>query len=458
MKPWMQLVLDRKTYSLNALSFHRFQYLLWAFSGLGFGANTVQMLLMSVANPMLLAHFNTTATHLGFLVTGMFVGEIVGAAIWAWISDRWGRKYVWIGTAAWTALFGALSACCSSLHVLVVYRILTGFGLGGAMAIDLVYFLEFVPAKNRGRRTAFVVFVGILGLLYVALAGALCRPMWRWFLAACCIPSVALFLGRLCWMYETPRYLATKGRLVEAQQVLRKMSEWNKRPLPQGTLASILQSTFPQKNDFTFLDTFGPKLRRQACLVGLIFMCHTFAYYGLTNWLGRLAASRGIPHLDICLALAINAIAEMPGLLLTVILIESVGRRWVLTGNLVGIILTCISMILFVNTQLTFIISSAFLYFFIVSVWASIYIYLPELFPTQLRSRAFAVCATFAKVGGMISPIVFGRLWDKVKASGDVGNGGVVVLSLVVGVYAVGVLSSVMLPVETAGKELVDKM
>ena len=181
-------------------------------------------------------------------------------------------------------------------------------------------------------------------------------------------------------------------------------------------------------------------------------MCHTFAYYGLTNWLGRLAASRGIPHLDICLALAINALAEMPGLLLTVILIESVGRRWVLTGNLVGIILTCISMILFVNTQMTFIICSACLYFFIVSVWASIYIYLPELFPTQLRSRAFAVCSTFAKVGGMISPIVFGWIWDRVKASGDFGDGGVMVLSLVVGVYAIGVLSSVMLPVETAAR------
>lgn len=429
--------------ALDAVGFGPFQWMLWLLSGVGFGASTVQMLLPSIAIPLVRAAFGIDDKRAGLLITVLFIGEIVGGMAWAWIADRVGRRATFVGTAAVTALFGLLSAFAPSFALLLLARFLVGIGLGGALSIDLVYFLEFVPARNRSRRTTGIIFVGILGMLYMAGVGAAFRPDWRRFFGACAMPAVLLAIGRLMWPWETPRFLVTRGRFLEAERVLEAMARWNRRALPPGHLAATTPTFASTPRSSTFVEAFAPRLRLQTLLAGGIMFAHSFAYHGLFNWIDWFASSVGIGSVDACFTITISALAQMPGLLLAALCIERVGGRWIMTLNLLGVAIAA-SLLPLVRSHAQYYACSAALHFCIVNIWASIYILVPGLFPTAFRSSAFAVCGLFAKIGVAVSATLFSALKDA-KVSG------VVAIGMVAATYALASVASLGMAFGTAG-------
>ena len=429
--------------ALDAVGFGPFQWMLWLLSGVGFGASTVQMLLPSIAIPLVRAAFGVDDKQAGLLITLLFVGEIIGGIVWAWIADRAGRRVAFVGTATATAFFGLLSAFAPSFPLLLLARFLVGIGLGGALSIDLVYFLEFVPARNRSRRTTVIIFVGILGMLYMAGVGAALRPDWKRFFAACAAPAVLLAVGRLMWPWETPRFLVTRGRFLEAERVLEAMARWNRRPLPLGHLVATTPIFASTLRINTFIEAFAPKLRLQTLLAGGIMFAHSFAYHGLFNWIDWFASSVGIKNVDVCFTITVNALAQIPGLLLAALCIGRVGGRWIMTTSLLGVAIAA-SFLLFVRSHIQYYICSAALHFFIVNIWASIYILVPELFPTTFRSSAFAVCGLFAKTGVAVSATLFSAFKDA-KVSG------VVAIGIVVATYAIASVASLGMAFGTVG-------
>lgn len=106
--------------------------------------------------------------RVSLLQSCMFGGELLGGLAWGSLSDRIGRRFTFVGTAALATVFGLLSAACPSFNMFLLCRFGLGIAIGGSLSIDFIYFVEFVPSSTRGIRTTFVIFLGICACTKIA--------------------------------------------------------------------------------------------------------------------------------------------------------------------------------------------------------------------------------------------------------------------------------------------------
>jgi len=150
--------------ALETIGFGRFQWMLLALAGLGFCGTTVELIIVPLIKaPMLVQWPHISKFQYSLLSSLTFAGELLGGLLWALISDRFGRRLPWIGTAAMAACVGMLSAFAPCFHALLILRFVLGMAIGSCLAIDFVYFAEFMPASSRRRRTLLIILIGVLG-------------------------------------------------------------------------------------------------------------------------------------------------------------------------------------------------------------------------------------------------------------------------------------------------------
>ena len=127
----------------------------------------------------------------------VFLGMMVGAYAWGYVSDKYGRRTGFLATAAATFLFGLASAFAPSFAWLVLFRCFVGFGLGG-VPVAFTLFLEFVPSANRGKWLVTMESFWTVGSFFEsALAWALLPTHgWRSLLAFSTLP---LFMLLVCF-------------------------------------------------------------------------------------------------------------------------------------------------------------------------------------------------------------------------------------------------------------------
>jgi len=289
-------------------------------------------------------------------------------------------------------------------------------------------------------------------VFYTAAIGYVILPFsWRWFVFASGAPNALLLVARLFWKWESPRFLLGRGDLQGAMRVLEAMSRGNNRPLPPGQLISLDSVGQPQHGRpwySSYTDIWRAGLALPVATMSLLFFGQTFGYYGLMNWIRKLMVSRGVTDLHPCLLFVIIGAAELPGLLLTTIMIETKGRRLVFLLNFFGSAVASLSLI-FVQGRSSFLAVSGLTFFFVVGSWAGLYVTTPELFPTTVRASAFTVAHCSGKLAGFLSPMIFGALWDRqVKP--------VFILMIVAGSFVMAAITASGLLIETAGKRLQD--
>lgn len=244
------------------------------------------------------------------------------------------------------------------------------------------------------------------------------------------------------WRYESPRLLLSKGKPQEAIKVLQKMASVNGKILPPIKCLSVNKPGFST----TSPDGFTTKTLTRLITVSLLFFGQTFGYYGLTIWFRSLATLRGIERLSPTLTFVAIGLAELPGLALTSYFIDRLGRKAVTFGNFCGSAISA-ALLLTVQTRSSFMLVSSLCYFFIVGSWASLYVSTPELFPTSIRTRAFAIAGGVGKLAGILSPMVFGRLLDS-------GADSTVLVMIISGSFAISALLAAGLSIETSNKSL----
>lgn len=227
------------------------------------------------------------------------------------------------------------------------------------------------------------------------------------------------------------------------------MARKNQRPLPPGQLIS-LTSLRPQQRPWyaPYSDIIGAGLLAPVLTMSMLFFGQTFGYYGLVNWIKKLMVARGITDLSPCMFFTIIGIAELPGLLLTTIMIEKKGRRLVFLMNFFGSAISALCLV-FVQGRTSFIAVSGLTFFFIVGSWTALYVTTPELFPTTVRASAFTVAHSSGKLAGLLSPLIFGALWDR-------GVPPVWILIIIASSFVLAAMTAAGLLIETAGKRLED--
>nr|CAB3499767.1 unnamed protein product [Digitaria exilis] len=156
--------------ALTAMGFGKFQALVLVYAGTGWLADSMELMLLSFVGPLVRQQWNVSAQHESLLSSVVFTGMLIGACSWGYISDKYGRRTALLFSIILTTGAGFLSALSPNYISLLVFRFLVGIGVGGTHVFSS-WFLEFVPAKNRGTwMIVFSVFWTIGTILEASLA------------------------------------------------------------------------------------------------------------------------------------------------------------------------------------------------------------------------------------------------------------------------------------------------
>lgn len=198
--------------------------------------------------------------------------------------------------------------------------------------------------------------------MYSALAGLLLlnRFGYKTFLLACSIPSGIILIGRMCWRYESPKYLVAKKKFIEAEKILNQIAKINGSDITDHHFdVSSIDTVKDQKGIIS-----GNLML--ISLASIAFFCQTSAYYGLTLWMSQFLVNWGISP---SLMLLMVGLAEIPGLIITSLLLKYFNvNRVILAINFA--LASLLSLVIFlVSSTKLFVVSFCALYFCIVSIW-----------------------------------------------------------------------------------------
>lgn len=163
----------------------------------------------------------------GLIVAMSLIGAVLVTTCSGVIADRLGRRPLLIVSSLFYFLSGFIMLWSPNIYILLLGRLIDGFGIGLAVTIVPVYISETSPAEVRGLLNTLPQFSGCLGMFlsYCMVFGMsfMDSPNWRLMLAVLSIPSIVYIIITAFYLPESPRWLVSKGRLLEAKNVLRTL-------------------------------------------------------------------------------------------------------------------------------------------------------------------------------------------------------------------------------------------
>ncbi|XP_075410211.1 solute carrier family 22 member 7 isoform X2 [Tenrec ecaudatus] len=335
--------------------------------------------------------------------TFFFVGVLVGAVVFGYLADRFGRRPLLLVAYVSTLVLGLASAASVSYAMFAVTRTLTGTALAGFTIIVMPLELEWLDV---GHRTVAGVLSGTFwtgGVMLLALVGYLIRD-WRWLLLAVTLPCAPGILS-LWWVPESARWLLTQGRVEEAHRYLLHCAKLNGRPVGEGGLSwealSKVAAGERSKQRPSYPDLFRtPRLRHISLCCMLVWFGVNFAYYGLSLNVSGLG-------LNLYQTQLLFGAVELPSKLLVYLAVRRAGRRLTQAGTLLGAALALGARAL-VPSELGLwstaleVIGKGFSE----AAFTTAYLFTSELYPTVIRQTGMGYTALVGRLGGSLAPLV----------------------------------------------------
>lgn len=420
--------------------------------------------------------FDSDSVGTGFNVASMLLGCAVGAFFAGRLADLYGRRVVLIVSALFFLVSAWGSGIATGSLEFVVYRVLGGFAVGAASVMSPAYISEVSSARYRGR-LATVQQIAIISGLFAAFlsnyllaryAGSSVQEFWldfeawRWMFWIEIAPA-AVFLLALLFIPESPRYLVVKRRDADALTVLTRLFGTEEA---QAKLAEIQASLAHDQHRPRLSDLIGKSTGKVRPIVWVGIGLATFQqlvginvvfYYGAVLW-----QAVGFSENDALLINVLSGALSIGACLVTVMLIDRIGRKPLLWMGSVGMAASLAAVVVaFASGSLdaagklqlsdnmgvlALIAANVYVVFFNVSWGPVMWVMLGEMFPNQIRGSGLAVAGLSQWVANFVVTMTFPMLLAGV---GLAATYGLYTLAAVISVFFV--LKYVH---ETKGKEL----
>lgn len=369
-----------------------------------------------------------TNAQVGLAGSAYIAGAVLGALGFGWLTDRLGRRKLFFITLLLYVVATAATGFSWSFASFVVFRFLTGAGIGGEYTAINSTIQEFTPARVRGWTDLIIngtfwagAALGAAGSIVLLAPGTL-PPDWGW--RACFFIGAALGLGILLmrmWVPESPRWLILRGRASDAESIvggiersLRERGHALAQPDGPRLRLRVRQATPLREVWHTLIHTY-----RQRSLVGLTLMtaqafCYNAIFFTyalvLTDFYGVSAARVGWYLLPF-------AAGNVLGPIVLGHFFDAVGRRVMisLTYAIAGVLLALCGwgFAQGLLSTLTQTLAWSVIFFFASAASSSAYLTVSETFPLEIRALAIAVFyAVGTLLGGVAGPALFGWLID----------------------------------------------
>ena len=375
------------------------------------------------ASPML----QFSNADVGFAAAAYLAGAVSGALFFGWLTDRLGRKKLFFITLLVYLAATAATAFSWNLWSFVLFRFLTGAGIGGEYAAINSTIQELIPARVRGWTDLVIngsfwigAALGALGAI-VLLDPAVIDPEYGWRLAFLigALMAVVIFFMRL-WLPESPRWLMTHGRALEADRVVAAIERqvYDATPIPAGDLPRVRLRARSHTPLTEVARTLLNRYRGRT-LVGLSLMGAQAFFYNAIFFTYALVLTDfyAIPAGHVGWYILPFAAGNFLGPLVLGRLFDVIGRRPMIAFTYVtsGVLLA-VSGYLFAEGTLTATqqtLAWTIVFFFASAAASSAYLTVSETFPLEIRALAIAFFyAVGTGVGGVAGPWLFGILID----------------------------------------------
>jgi MFS transporter, putative metabolite:H+ symporter len=412
-----------------------------------FDAYTV--LAIAFAMPQLVTEWKLTPTEVGLIISAGYVGQLFGAVIFGSLAERIGRlKTLFITIVLFTSMDVACLFAWSGVSMMA-FRFFQGVGTGGEVPVASAYINEFIGAEKRGRFFLLYEVIFPIGLMFAGMAGYFLVPIYGWqamFIVGL-IPSV-LTIPLRWFMPESPRWLASKGRVAEANAVVKLLedSATKRGVVLRDPMVRPVDSKATARSDWRELFK-GIYLKRTLMIWGL-WVCVYMINNGLVTWLPTLY--KQVFHLPLQTSLAYGWITSSVGVIASIacaLLIDKVGRKpWYSTAFLIATVPLLALAGLGATSAIQVLIFATAAYAVLQTIAFSLYLYSAELYPTRLRAVGTGFGSAWLRAGSSIGPILVGMI------VADLGIQ--YVFAAFAAVALVGGLVTLLFAIETKGRVL----
>ena len=492
---------------VDKIGFGFFQVFIAVFSGFMWGTEAIELTLLSILSVAVKCQWDLSGSEEAAITTVVFSGFFLGGLFWGMVFDTIGRKKGLFVVTIVIFVFGVLSSLKVSSDDskvpgypwLLACRFGVGFSAGGGTQ-SITYYSEFLLKKYRGANIILIELWYAAGSMFGAVLAIVVMSEggldWHWYLGFAATPLLLVLLV-IPLVPESARFYLVKGKDDKAQKVMARIAWFNCTQVPPGRVVSTeekersltdnnstssdlvasngLTSASPHKENetklskikeglmnFTLLFTNG--MWKTTIMLVLLWMGTGWLYFGvillttsllqydahcsseeLTNMSNLSSSCVELDTSDYLEILLVSA-AEIPGLLLTVVLIEVLGRKITMAVEFIGCMVGFL--LLFIcasDTLLTF-------FLFIIRAFATgasmaVIVYTPEIYPTNVRALGVGVGTSSARIGALLTPYaaqVLLRVNDYAT------------ISLYAGFSLVLAIVAMLLPIETKGRPLHD--
>jgi len=426
-RPVGQIVESTIPARLDALPWSRFHTLVIVALGITWVLDGLEVTLAGAVSGALKASpaLRLTDSKVGLSASAYLTGAVLGALLFGWLTDRFGRKRLFFVTLGVYVLATRATALSTDFATFALFRFITGAGIGGEYSAINSAIQELIPARYRGRTD-----LGINGSFWVGAAlGAIgssvllepgCLPPdlgWRLAFGTGAILGVGiLFLRR--YLPESPRWLLLHGRTEEAERIAVAVERTVRGHVTASELLPRLRLRI-RAHTLSFVD-LGMTLFRhypRRAVLGLVLMtaqafCYNAIFFTYALVLGRFY---GVRPEHVGLYLLPFAISNFVGPLILGRYFDTWGRRqmivmtYALSGLLLG--LTAILFVAGLLSAATQTLAWTLVFFFASAAASSAYLVVSESFPAEVRALAIAFFyALGTRIGGVGAPWLFGAL------------------------------------------------
>ncbi|EPY7704381.1 MFS transporter [Bacillus paranthracis] len=384
-------------------------------AGLGWLFDAMDVGMLSFVMVALQKDWGLSAQEVGWIGSINSIGMAVGALVFGILSDKIGRKSVFIITLLLFSIGSGLTALTTTLAMFLVLRFLIGMGLGGELPVASTLVSESVEAHERGKIVVLLESFWAGGWLIAALISYFVIPKYGWEVAMILSAVPALYALYLRWnLPDSPRF----------QKV-------EKRPSVIENIKSVWSGEY----------------RKATIMLWILWFSVVFSYYGMFLWLPSVMVLKGFSLIKSFQYVLIMTLAQLPGYFTAAWFIERLGRKFVLVTYLIGT--ACSAYLFGVAESLTvLIVAGMLLSFFNLGAWGALYAYTPEQYPTVIRGTGAGMAAAFGRIGGILGPLLVGYL-VALQASLSL------IFTIFCGSILIGVFAVIILGQETKQRELV---
>lgn len=356
-----------------------------------------------------------TTTHAFFGFTGIagfiaatFAGLFIGTLGLGWMPDRFGRRSVFTVSLVWYSIGSAIMAFQTTPEGVILWRFITGIGVGVEIITIDSYVTELVPQHMRGRAMAFNQMVMFAAAPIAAILSYWLVPATIWGLDGWRIVVLAGSAGAVVvWIVrrgvpESPRWLAAHGEIKQADAIVSRMEEVVERQSGRALSPPLAVVELPAHRRASFSELLRAPYRSRLVLLVVFNFCQAIGYYGFANWVPTLLISQGITVTRSLLYSFVIAFALPVGPMISLLFADRIQRKYLIVGGALAVIV-CGLAFARMKSAASLIILGVLISLAGQLISVCYHAYQAELFPTAVRGRANGIIYSASRAGAMMS-------------------------------------------------------